>query len=84
MTKTGVVAAAPDLLPLGSVIRLEGLEERYNGVYTVMDTGQKVVGRKVDLYIQSCDEAVRFGLQTGEVSILRFGWNPRAGAPIDD
>jgi 3D (Asp-Asp-Asp) domain-containing protein len=79
-TKAGIAAAAPDFLPLGSVIRLEGLEERYNGVYTVMDTGQKVVGRQIDLYIRSCDEAVRFGRQTGEVSILRLGWNPRAAA----
>ncbi len=77
-TKTGVAAAAPDILPLGSVIRLEGLEERYDGVYTVMDTGQKVVGRRLDLYIQSCAEAVRFGRQAGEVSILRLGWNPHA------
>jgi 3D (Asp-Asp-Asp) domain-containing protein len=79
-TKTGVAAAALDVLPLGSVVRLGGLEERYNGVYTVMDTGQKVVGRHLDLYIQSCEEAVRFGRQTGEVSILRLGWNPRATA----
>jgi 3D (Asp-Asp-Asp) domain-containing protein len=85
-TKTGVAAAAPDVLPLGSVVRLGGLEERYNGVYTVMDTGQKVVGRQLDLYIQSCEEAVRFGRQAGEVSILRLGWNPRAtadGRPAD-
>jgi 3D (Asp-Asp-Asp) domain-containing protein len=79
-TKTGVAAAALDFLPLGSVIRLEGLEERYNGVYTVMDTGQKVVGRQLDLYIRSCEEAVRFGRQTGEVSVLRLGWSPRATA----
>src|SRR6202040_582625 len=56
-TKTGVAAPAPDVLPLGSVVRLGGLEERYNGVYTVMDTGQKIVGRQLDLYIRSCEEA---------------------------
>ena len=79
-TRTGVAAAAPDILPLGSVIRFEGLEKQYDGVYTVMDTGQKVVGRRLDLYIRSCDEAVRFGRQTGEVSILRLGWNPHGTA----
>jgi rare lipoprotein A len=78
--RVGVAAASPDILPLGSVIRLEGLEDQYNGVYTVMDTGLKVVGRHLDLYIQNCDEAVRFGRQTSEVSVLRLGWNPHANA----
>jgi len=79
-TRSGVAAAAPDFLPLGSVVRLDGLEERYNGVYTVMDTGQSVTGRHLDLYIRNCDEAVRFGRQAGQVSILRLGWDPRATA----
>lgn len=38
----GVVAADPGVLPLGTVIRLAGLDGRYNGTYTVMDTGPKV------------------------------------------
>ena len=65
------VAADPAVLPLGSRIKLSGLHQRYNGVYTVMDTGSKVRGRRIDLYIRNCREAVRFGRRSARVSILR-------------
>jgi 3D (Asp-Asp-Asp) domain-containing protein len=58
-------------LPLGTVIRLAGLDGRYNGTYTVMDTGPKVRGRHLDLYLRDCAEAVRFGRRSGRVSIAR-------------
>ncbi len=67
----GVVAADPRVLPLGTVIRLAGLDGRYNGTYTVMDTGPKVRGRRLDLYLRDCAEAVRFGRRSGRVSIAR-------------
>jgi len=67
----GVVAADPRVLPLGTVIRLAGLDGRYNGTYTVMDTGPKVRGRHLDLYLRDCAEAVRFGRRSGRVSIAR-------------
>jgi 3D (Asp-Asp-Asp) domain-containing protein len=67
----GVVAADPRVLPLGTVIRLAGLDGRYNGTYTVMDTGPKVRGRRLDLYLRDCTEAVRFGRRSGRVSIAR-------------
>jgi 3D (Asp-Asp-Asp) domain-containing protein len=67
----GVVAADPHVLPLGTVIRLAGLDARYNGTYTVMDTGLRVRGRRLDLYLHDCAEAVRFGHRSGRVSIAR-------------
>ena len=67
----GVVAADPRVLPLGTVIRLAGLDGRYNGTYTVMDTGPKESGRRLDLYLRDCAEAVRFGRRSGRVSIAR-------------
>jgi 3D (Asp-Asp-Asp) domain-containing protein len=67
----GVVAADPRVLPLGTVIRLAGLDGRYNGTYTVMDTGLKVRGRRLDVYLRDCAEAVRFGRRSGRVSIVR-------------
>jgi 3D (Asp-Asp-Asp) domain-containing protein len=65
------VAADPAVLPLGSQIRLTGLDERYNGVYVVGDTGALVRGRRIDLYIRNCREAVRFGHRSARVAILR-------------
>ena len=67
----GTVAADPAVLPLGSRIRLTGLDKRYNGVYVVRDTGARVRGRRIDLYIRDCREAIRFGRRSARVSILR-------------
>lgn len=67
----GVVAADLNVLPLGTVIRLAGLSDRYNGTYTVMDTGPKVRGHRLDLYLRDCAEAVRFGRRSGKVSVVR-------------
>jgi 3D (Asp-Asp-Asp) domain-containing protein len=79
--RTGIAAADPSLLPVGSVLNLGAGDQRYNGVYTVMDTGPKVQGRLLDLYMWSCHEALRFGRKDVQVTVLRLGWDPRATAP---
>jgi 3D (Asp-Asp-Asp) domain-containing protein len=79
--RTGVAAADPQLLPVGSVVNVATGEAKYNGVYTVMDTGPEVQGRELDLYIWSCNEALQFGRKSIEVTVLRLGWDPRASSP---
>jgi 3D (Asp-Asp-Asp) domain-containing protein len=79
--RTGIAAADPDLLPVGSVIQVERLEEKYNGIYTVMDTGPKVQGRHIDIYMWSCYEALDLGRRPIQITVLRLGWNPRASTP---
>jgi 3D (Asp-Asp-Asp) domain-containing protein len=79
--QTGIAAADPDLLPVGSVIQLDRLGERYNGIYTIMDTGPRVQGRHVDIYMWSCNEALQLGRQSVAITVLRLGWNPRASTP---
>ncbi len=79
--RTGIAAADPDLLPVGSVIQIHSLGARYNGIYTVMDTGPKVQGRHIDVYMWSCHEALDFGRRPVQISVLRHGWNPRASTP---
>jgi 3D (Asp-Asp-Asp) domain-containing protein len=64
------VAADPSVLRLGSRIRITGLDERYNGVYVVEDTGPKVRGRHVDLYVPNCRDAVRFGRRRADVAVV--------------
>jgi 3D (Asp-Asp-Asp) domain-containing protein len=78
--RSGIAAADPDLLPVGSVIQIDNLGAKYNGIYTVMDTGPKVQGRHVDLYIWSCYEALAFGRRPISLNVLRLGWNPRASS----
>jgi len=79
--RTGVAAADPQLLPVGSVVNVATGEPKYNGVYTVMDTGPEVQGRELDLYIWSCNEALQFGRKPVHLTVLRLGWNPRATTP---
>ena len=76
--QTGVAAADPQLLPVGSVVEIDSIEARYNGIYTIMDTGPKVQGRLVDIYMWSCHEALKFGRRPVRLVVLRLGWNPRA------
>ena len=66
--------------PAGGVrhLGLDGVPEQYRGIYTVMDTGPKVLGRHVDLYMWSCDEALDFGRRDILLTVLRLGWSPNA------
>jgi 3D (Asp-Asp-Asp) domain-containing protein len=79
--RTGIAAADKGLLPVGSVVAITTDNTRYNGVYTVMDTGPEVQGKELDLYIWSCNEALAFGRKQVQVEVLRLGWNPNASTP---
>ena len=79
--RTGVAAADPTLLPVGTVVTLDMPDRRYDGVWTIMDTGPAVQGRIVDLYLWSCHDALRFGRRPIELTVLRLGWNPENSAP---
>jgi 3D (Asp-Asp-Asp) domain-containing protein len=79
--QTGIAAGDPELLPVGSVVELDGLPDRYKGIYTILDTGPAVQGRVLDLYMWSCNEALQFGRRPMHLTVLRLGWNPRATTP---
>jgi 3D (Asp-Asp-Asp) domain-containing protein len=76
----GIMAADPSVLPIGSVVQIASSERHYNGIYTILDTGPMIVGRRLDMYIWSCNEALQFGKRLVHVTILRLGWNPRTPA----
>ena len=64
------------------MIQVDRLGDRYNGIYTVMDTGPAVQGRHIDIYMWNCDEArYEFGRRSAGITVLRLGWNPRASTP---
>lgn len=79
--RTGIVAGDPAVLPVGTVLRI--LDGAYSGVYTVMDTGSAVKGRKIDIFVPSCERAIQFGEKILRVRILRHGWNPKATPTTD-
>jgi 3D (Asp-Asp-Asp) domain-containing protein len=79
--QSGVAASDPELLPVGSVVEVESDDNRYNGIYAIMDTGPAVQGRHIDIYMWSCNEALRFGRRPIHLTVLRLGWSPRATSP---
>ena len=62
----GTVAADRKVLPLNSRIRIY-VAGRYSGDYTVEDTGGKVDGHHIDVYMRSHAEAKKFGRQRVKV-----------------
>ena len=65
----GTVSADPKVLPLGSKIRVRNAGI-YSGEYTVVDTGRKVKGHAIDIYVSSVREAREFGKKQVAVEIL--------------
>jgi rare lipoprotein A len=65
----GTVAADPNVLPLGSKIRVSGAGA-YSGEYTVVDSGGSVKGNVIDIFVSSVREARTFGKKEIEVEIL--------------
>ena len=81
VVRTGIAAADPGLLPVGTVLRVDMPNSRYSGIWTVMDTGPAVQGRLIDLYLWSCHEALAFGRRPVRLTVLRLGWSPQMSAP---
>ncbi len=67
-TRRGVIAADPRVLPIGTVVEIKA--GRYTGTYTVLDTGGRIKGRKVDVYVPTYKEAKQFGRQRIKIKVL--------------
>lgn len=67
----GIVAADPRHLPLGTRLHVVTPGQPYEGNYTVLDTGSKIKGHKLDIFISSCARAKRFGKRLVKVKILK-------------
>ena len=66
--RRGIIAADPRVLRLGSRVNLGA--GAYSGQYLVSDTGGAVRGRRIDIWVPSCSEAVRFGRKSIKVSVV--------------
>lgn len=64
----GTIAADPLILPLGSVVHLRAGD--YSGTYLVLDTGAKIKGRKIDIYMPDRREAINFGRRAVRLKVL--------------
>ena len=55
------IAADPDVLPMGTIVIIEG------HTYTVEDVGGAIKGRRIDIFMDSHEEALKAGVRTVEV-----------------
>lgn len=62
------VAADPAVIPLGTVVYIDGIGQR-----TVQDTGGGVKGKHLDIYINNLDQALAFGVQEAAVHVISWG-----------
>ena len=73
----GHVAADPKVIPLGSMIYVDS--PLMGGIYQVLDTGELIKGKIIDIFIPSYEDCVEFGRRgvKVQVSALRiFGAIP--------
>ncbi|NLK52293.1 MAG: hypothetical protein GX295_07595 [Syntrophomonadaceae bacterium] len=63
--KNHTIAVDPKVIPLGSKVYIEGLGIRY-----AEDIGGAIKKNRVDIYMDSHKEALKFGVQTMQVQIL--------------
>lgn len=68
----GIVAADPHVLPLGTRIRITGAGA-YDGIYIVTDTGRRIEGQEIDIYVPSATETKNFGEKMVKVTVLQPG-----------
>jgi len=66
--RRGTIAADPRILPLGSVVHIRAGE--YSGTYLVLDTGPRIKGRKIDIYMPNRREAISFGRRPVRLKVL--------------
>lgn len=70
-TRSGIIAADPHVLEVGSLVRI--LDGSHRGLYTVLDTGGTVKGLTIDIFIKDCRQAKTFGKQPMRLRVLRRG-----------
>ena len=78
-----VVAADPDILPIGSRIKIKHAG-RYSGEYVVADTGDKIQGRRLDIYMPTAAMCKKFGSKPVRVRVIELGDGTHAAAKQAD
>lgn len=71
-TNRHVVAADPSILPIGTIVKIRHAG-RYQGEYVVADTGRKIVGRRLDIYMPSTGACMKFGKRIVKVKVIKLG-----------
>lgn len=63
--REGIIAADPKVLPIGTVVYIEGM-----GEFVVKDTGGAIKGNKIDIWMPSTSRAIKFGKKKVKVRVI--------------
>ena len=63
--RRGIIAADPRVLRLGSTVTIAN--GAYAGQYLVSDTGGRIKGKKIDIWVPNCSEARKFGRRNVQI-----------------
>jgi 3D (Asp-Asp-Asp) domain-containing protein len=69
--RPGIVAADPQYFPLSRYVELY-VGRKYYGRFLVDDTGRRIKGNHIDVWLASCRDARRFGVKRG-IALLAPG-----------
>lgn len=61
----GAIAADPRILPIGTVVHIEGM-----GTFVVKDTGGAIKGNKIDIWIPNRADAIKFGRRGIKLKVI--------------
>jgi 3D (Asp-Asp-Asp) domain-containing protein len=67
--RAGIIAADPKYFPLSRYVELY-VGKKYYGRFLVDDTGRKIRGAHVDVWLSSCRAASRFGVKHGVAMLV--------------
>lgn len=67
--EVGMIAVDPDVIPLGSECYVVGDAGDF-GVMAAEDTGSKIIGKTIDIFMELTDEAIAFGRKAMRVYVL--------------
>ena len=79
--RPGLVAADPRIFPLARYVEVF-MGRKYLGRFLVDDTGRKIKGNHIDVWLPTCAEAKRFGVKRGTAVLMpRLPDIRQAGSP---
>lgn len=70
--KEGFIAVDTEIIPMHSLVYIEGARE-LDGFYEAKDTGGAIKGNKIDIYVETKEQAFKLGRRKIKVHILRKG-----------
>lgn len=71
-TRQGVIATDPRIIPTGSVVYILGM-----GTFIATDTGGKIKNNRIDIWMNSRYNAIKFGMKKVKLRIISYGNNKK-------